>query len=77
MIPRSPEPLSNNKGGQDPLQEGVYMKDQMNISTPLHYPSQQQKQQMRINSERIESMNPESKPMSVQGSNQFSGIVKQ
>lgn len=53
------------------------MKDSMNISTPLHYPSHTQKQQMRINSERIESMNPDNKPMSVQGSNQFNGMVKQ
>lgn len=63
--------------GHEQVHEGAYMKDSMNISTPLHYPSHQQKQQMRINSERIESMNPENKPMSVQGSNQFTGIVKQ
>ena len=44
-IPRSPEPLQNGiKGGNmaaghEQVHEGAYMKDSMNISTPLHYPS--------------------------------------
>ena len=57
--PHSPEPLHGKNN--EPLHDGIYMKDSMNISTPLHHPSHTQKQQMRINSERVESLNIDDK----------------
>jgi len=54
-MPHSPEPLISNKnsnGAHEPI--AIYnMKEQMNISTPLHHPNQAAKQEMRINSERV------------------------